>query len=96
MEQQEITVCAAIIISGPLVYHLIRWNVAVLAVCLPVRVPTTRRAEPTRLLSIERKSRAFISGRKIALAAGVAIAASLVCRQPRRPAEHGTREETWR
>src|SRR5262245_15829695 len=27
MEQQEITVCAAIIISGPLVYHLIRWNV---------------------------------------------------------------------
>src|SRR4029450_3220997 len=28
MEQQEITVCAAIIISGPLVYHLIRWNVS--------------------------------------------------------------------
>jgi hypothetical protein len=28
MEQQEITVCAAITISGPLVYHLIRWNVA--------------------------------------------------------------------
>src|SRR5215510_6567215 len=27
MEQQEITVCAAIIISGLLVYHLIRWNV---------------------------------------------------------------------
>ena len=27
MEQQEITVCAAITISGPLVYHLIRWNV---------------------------------------------------------------------
>jgi len=29
MEQQEITVCAAIIISGPLVYHLIRWNVII-------------------------------------------------------------------
>jgi len=42
---------------------------AVLAVCLPVRVSTTRRAE--------RKSRAFVSGRKIALAAGFAIAASL-------------------
>jgi hypothetical protein len=27
MEQQEITVYAAITISGPLVYHLIRWNV---------------------------------------------------------------------
>ena len=27
MEQQEITVCAAITISGPLVYHLIQWNV---------------------------------------------------------------------
>ena len=27
MEQQEIMVCAAITISGPLVYHLIRWNV---------------------------------------------------------------------
>ena len=64
--------------------------------CLPVQVSTTRRAEPTRLLSTERKSRAFVSGRKIALAAGFAIAASLVCRQPRRPVEHGTREETWR
>ena len=32
MEQQEITVCAAITISGPLVYHLIRWNVALTAV----------------------------------------------------------------
>ena len=29
MEQQEITVCAAITISGPLVYHLIRWNVII-------------------------------------------------------------------
>jgi hypothetical protein len=28
MEQQEITVCAAITIRGPLVYHVIRWNVA--------------------------------------------------------------------
>jgi hypothetical protein len=27
MEQQEITVYAAITISSPLVYHLIRWNV---------------------------------------------------------------------
>ena len=27
MEQQEITVCAAITIRGPLVYHIIRWNV---------------------------------------------------------------------
>jgi len=27
MEQQEITAYAAITISGPLVYHLIRWNV---------------------------------------------------------------------
>jgi hypothetical protein len=30
MEQQEITVYAAITISGPLVYHLIRWNVEAL------------------------------------------------------------------
>jgi RsiW-degrading membrane proteinase PrsW (M82 family) len=30
MEQQEITVYAAITISGPLVYHLIRWNVTIL------------------------------------------------------------------
>ena len=29
MEQQEITVCAAITLSGPLVYHLIRWNVEI-------------------------------------------------------------------
>jgi hypothetical protein len=29
MEQQEITVYAAITISGPLVYHLIRWNVEI-------------------------------------------------------------------
>src|SRR5215831_17420496 len=30
----------------------------------------------------------------IALAAGLALAASLVCRQPRRPVEPGTREDT--
>ena len=69
---------------------------AVLAVCLPVRMSTTRRAEPTRWLSSERKSRAGVSGRTIALAAGVARAASLVCRLPRRPVEPGPREDTWR
>src|SRR5262249_54774134 len=69
---------------------------AVLAVCLPVRGSTTRRAAPSRLLLTERKSRAFVSGRTIALAAGGGLAASLGCRQSRRPVDHGTREETWR
>ena len=42
MEQQEITVCAAITISGPLVYHLIRWNVYLLSYVATIKFAYTK------------------------------------------------------